>query len=272
MGSCICGKKNLKDHSVHLSHEEFKLAGNELFKAGKYEEAIIQYTKAIKSNPNVSVYFSNRALCFYKLKNYSNSFQDGYSALNLDKSNVKAILMCIKSKVSQTLNPSSNSLILFEESLSFFEHLNNLPSAIYTDLIKAHFHLLKTKILLLKPYIEKTHKKTLIEKYYEPFIPKNLYEKLSKYLVIENKCMEALVCPLTLEFFENPVAISSGYTYEHKMVKSLVNNNNFHDPLNRKYFSQTAIYCNKAVKDAVLWYTEKYPEIVYMSDNKELEI
>lgn len=272
MGSCICAKKSIKEKSVHLGHEEFKLAGNELFKAGKYEEAIIQYTKAIKSNPNVSVYFSNRALCFYRLKNYSNSFQDGDSALKLDKSNAKAILMCIKSKVSQALIPSPSSLIFFEESLSFFKHLNNLPSVIYTDSIKAHFHLLETKILLLKPYIENTHKKNSIEKYYKPFIPKNLYEKLNKFLVVENKRMEALVCPLTLEFFEDPVAISSGYTYEHKMVKSLLNSNNFHDPLNRKHFSPTAIYCNKAAKDAVLWYTQKYPEIVYMSDNRELDI
>lgn len=56
------------------------------------------------------------------------------------------------------------------------------------------------------------------------------------------------------------------------MVESLISNNDISDPLNRKMFSRYQIYGNKAVRNGVAWYAGIYPEIVYMSDNKDFEI
>lgn len=55
------------------------------------------------------------------------------------------------------------------------------------------------------------------------------------------------------------------------MVENLIKINKLQDPLNRKSFSQTAIYFNKSVKSAIQWYTHNFPEITSMSDNKDFE-
>lgn len=46
--------------------EKFKAKGNELFKAGRYPEAIKQYTEAIRAHPEHPVYYSNRAMAYLK--------------------------------------------------------------------------------------------------------------------------------------------------------------------------------------------------------------
>lgn len=198
MGNCLNEKNEMNQDSVSLTHEQYKIIGNEHFRAKRYEEALFHYTRAIKLNSNISVYYSNRAICFYKLKNYINSFQDGHKAYKLDKFNLKAIYMCIKSKASQSLILSPKSFSYFKESLAFFHYLEILPSEKYTDPMHKLFKHLKNKILSLKPYIEKHHKRTNIENYYRLLIPRNLYSKLYNYLRTEEFRIESFICPLTL--------------------------------------------------------------------------
>ena len=56
------------------------------------------------------------------------------------------------------------------------------------------------------------------------------------------------------------------------MVEALLKNNNTIDPLTRKRFRNDAIFINNSVKQATIWYSNKYPEIVFRSDNREIEI
>lgn len=201
MGSCLCAKGDVDDKIILGNPEEFKSEGNAFYKEGKYEDAIAKYSKAIKVNSSVSVYFSNRALCYYKLKNYINSFEDGHAAYKLDKANFKGILLCIKSKASQSLSFSSNSLNQLNESIAFFQYLETLPFSVLTNSLIEYFKGLKTKILELKPYVEKNHRKSIMENYYKPILPKEMYEKVNKFMVKGNKPMESLMCPLTLVSF-----------------------------------------------------------------------
>lgn len=52
------------------SSNKFKEEGNKLFMKRNYKEAIEMYTKALEKS-NISIYYTNRALCYFKLQQWS---------------------------------------------------------------------------------------------------------------------------------------------------------------------------------------------------------
>jgi len=75
-----------------LAAEVAKEEGNAAFKAGRYNEAVKQYSEAIHYKPQAAVYFSNRAMAYLKLGMYTSAEADCDAALKLDPSMVKALL------------------------------------------------------------------------------------------------------------------------------------------------------------------------------------
>ena len=69
--------------------EEVRLEGNELFKAGKYVEAIEKYSDAMKRNPKAHVPYSNRAACYQKLMEWQLALKDAEKCLEMDATFVK---------------------------------------------------------------------------------------------------------------------------------------------------------------------------------------
>lgn len=76
--------------TTNLSDKELKDEGNKYFGLRQYEEAINCYTKAIIKNPVMPSYFTNRALCYLKLKHYDHCCDDCRKALELEPTHVKA--------------------------------------------------------------------------------------------------------------------------------------------------------------------------------------
>ena len=54
-----------------------------------YKEAIEMYTKAIEK-ANISTYYINRGLCYFKMQNWSKTVEDCRKAIDLDSNSVKA--------------------------------------------------------------------------------------------------------------------------------------------------------------------------------------
>eukprot|EP00285_Hemiselmis_virescens_P015455 CAMPEP_0173393420 /NCGR_PEP_ID=MMETSP1356-20130122/22095_1 /TAXON_ID=77927 ORGANISM="Hemiselmis virescens, Strain PCC157" /NCGR_SAMPLE_ID=MMETSP1356 /ASSEMBLY_ACC=CAM_ASM_000847 /LENGTH=410 /DNA_ID=CAMNT_0014351431 /DNA_START=163 /DNA_END=1392 /DNA_ORIENTATION=- len=69
--------------------EDFKAVGNALYKAGKYQEAVDAYTKAIEKDPTEPMFFGNRAAALMMLKKYDDALADSKAAVALDVSFVK---------------------------------------------------------------------------------------------------------------------------------------------------------------------------------------
>lgn len=72
-----------------MSAIDLKEQGNKLFSVRKYDDAISCYTKAIIKNPGTATFFTNRALCYLRLKQWELSIQDCKRALELDRRLVK---------------------------------------------------------------------------------------------------------------------------------------------------------------------------------------
>ncbi|KAH0951792.1 hypothetical protein HN011_007710 [Eciton burchellii] len=70
--------------TANLSDKELKEQGNRLFSLHKYEDAANCYTKAIIKNPDQALYFTNRALCHLKLKQWESVCKDCRRALDID--------------------------------------------------------------------------------------------------------------------------------------------------------------------------------------------
>jgi stress-induced-phosphoprotein 1 len=77
--------------------DKFKAKGNVDFKAGNYEGALAYYQKALdncdKSDVKLKVsLYCNRAICYQQQSDFSRVIEECNNALELDPSNVKALL------------------------------------------------------------------------------------------------------------------------------------------------------------------------------------
>ncbi|OMH79542.1 Heat shock protein sti1-like protein [Zancudomyces culisetae] len=72
--------------------EEARARGNDLFKQGKFPEAIKEYTEAVKRNPKDPRAYSNRAACYTKLMALPEALKDANKCIELDEFFVKAYL------------------------------------------------------------------------------------------------------------------------------------------------------------------------------------
>uniref|UniRef100_A0A8C6RZM8 Sperm-associated antigen 1 n=1 Tax=Nannospalax galili TaxID=1026970 RepID=A0A8C6RZM8_NANGA len=103
-------EKTIVDNKAHLSKLETRIEtagltekekvflacrekekGNEAFRSGDYEEAMMYYTRSISVLPTVSAY-NNRAQAEIKLQNWSSAFHDCEKVLELEPGNIKALL------------------------------------------------------------------------------------------------------------------------------------------------------------------------------------
>jgi len=69
--------------------EEARQEGNELFKAGKFPDAIAKYTEAMKRNPKDHVPYSNRAACYQKLMEWQLALKDAETCVGMEPTFVK---------------------------------------------------------------------------------------------------------------------------------------------------------------------------------------
>eukprot|EP00960_Hanusia_phi_P011912 347050-Hanusia_phi.AAC.3 len=70
--------------------ESFKLRGNELLNQKDFAAAEECYSEAIRLNPAVEAYFTNRSLVRTNLKKFEEAIEDGKAALDLNPSSAKA--------------------------------------------------------------------------------------------------------------------------------------------------------------------------------------
>lgn len=71
--------------------EACKEAGNDAFKSGRYDDAVLQYSQALALDPGNAVYYNNRALVYLRLGRYGAAEEDAEASLRIRVS-AKALL------------------------------------------------------------------------------------------------------------------------------------------------------------------------------------
>ena len=107
-------KKQAEKHFVDRDPEKakhHKEEGNKLFKAGKYVEAIDEYTEAIKRNPKEHVLYSNRATAYCKVMRWGAAMDE---CIKLEPKFVKAWIR--KGKIQHVLKQYHKALETFRKA------------------------------------------------------------------------------------------------------------------------------------------------------------
>jgi len=99
--------------------EKYKEQGNDEFKKGNFDKAIEFYTYATEMDPRNHVFFTNRALCYEKMKKYDKALRDAEKSVQLNKDWEKG---------HYRRGVSLRELGRYAEALDAFEICQNLSS------------------------------------------------------------------------------------------------------------------------------------------------
>ncbi|KAL7731046.1 hypothetical protein ACLKA6_014264 [Drosophila palustris] len=78
-----------REHEAELQ----RCQGNEAFRNGSYEKAILHYNKAVERIKDSAITYNNRALCYIRLRNYKRALDDCQYVLDkLQETNLRAWL------------------------------------------------------------------------------------------------------------------------------------------------------------------------------------
>ena len=85
-------KKKIEEEAYidPVKAEEENEKANQLFKAGKYPDALKIYNETIRRNPNLPKYYTNRATCFIKLMEFASAIKDCDKAIEIEPNSIKA--------------------------------------------------------------------------------------------------------------------------------------------------------------------------------------
>jgi tetratricopeptide (TPR) repeat protein len=83
------------ESDVLAETDALKVRGNDLFKSNKFDDALVEYQKALETCPEsskniIAILYANMAACYIQLKDYEKTVQYCTDALNLDASHEKA--------------------------------------------------------------------------------------------------------------------------------------------------------------------------------------
>ena len=118
--------------------EYYKEIGNQYFREKKYEEALINYKKAIEVNDQIEVLYSNKGTCEKCLKNYRQALIDYKKAVSLNPMNAKnlhrtASVLLILGILNEALETQKKSILLAPFEYTYKDQLVIIEELIEED-------------------------------------------------------------------------------------------------------------------------------------------
>ncbi|XP_076447807.1 E3 ubiquitin-protein ligase CHIP-like [Babylonia areolata] len=271
-----------------MSAVDLKNQGNRLFAARKFEDAIHCYTKAIMKNPNTPTYFTNRALCYLKLRNWEMASQDSQRALELDRNMVKGHFFLGQALVELNMYDEAITHLMKAHDLAKDQKLNfgDEVTGALRQAKKRRWNMIEEKRIqqeiTLQSYLNKLVnedrerrieecKKCCGDKESTDEIEKIEYEqdlrlkevnelfaqlddRRKKRDVPDNLCGR-----ISFEIMREPVITPSGITYDKKDIIEHLQRVGHFDPVTRTTLTQDQLIPNLAMKEVIDTFLEYNP-------------
>ncbi|XP_054744054.1 E3 ubiquitin-protein ligase CHIP isoform X1 [Anastrepha obliqua] len=268
--------------TANLTDMQLKEQGNQLFVLRKYDDAVSCYTKAIMKNPNNATYFTNRALCYLKLKRWELSCQDCRRALDLDTNLLKAHFFLGQCLIEMEFYDEAIKHLQRAFDLSK-EQKQNFGDDITSQLRlarKKRWSLLEEKRICqeieLQTYVNRLLKEDMDRHLARLKLDENIneHELKEKQQEIEQQCDDHIkelnnifakvddrrrkrdvpdyLCgKISFEILTDPVITPSGITYERKDIEEHLQRVGHFDPVTRVKLTQDQLIPNFSMKEVV---------------------
>ncbi|XP_062614660.1 E3 ubiquitin-protein ligase CHIP-like [Saccostrea cucullata] len=272
-----------------MSAIDFKNQGNKYYASRNYEAAVNCYSKAIIKSPNTPTFFTNRALCYLKLKNWDQTVQDCRRALDLDRTIVKGHFFMGQALVELTFYDEAISSLKRANDLAKEQKMNfgdDITSAL-RNAKKKKWNMLEEKRIQqeieLQSYIntlirEDTDrlknevKKTANEDDDADNILSEIEEQQDQRIKDINDLFAQLderrrardvpdfLCgKISFELLRDPVITPSGITYDKKDIVEHLQRVGHFDPVTRTDLTQDQLIPNLAMKEVIDHFLEENP-------------
>jgi len=107
--------------------QQHKEQGNLFFKQGKWQDAITEYSEAIRRNPNEPLLYSNRATTYCKLMGWEAALKDCETCLKIDPNFIKALIR--QGKIYHVLKQYHKSLMAYRKAAEIDANNGDLKTA-----------------------------------------------------------------------------------------------------------------------------------------------
>ncbi|KAI7749703.1 hypothetical protein M8C21_031737 [Ambrosia artemisiifolia] len=260
--------------------EQLKQDGNLYFKKNRLGAAIDAYTEAITLSPNVSVYWTNRAVCYRKRNDWTRVEEDSRKAVELDHSSVKGhfmlgLALIQREKPTQGIKELERALELGRgaspQSYMVEEIWQELAKAKYSEWernsTKRTFDLQNLKECCEAALIDKHFRDVTEVEGFIDEVANTTTEQLEALNSVFSKAAEFdtpteipdyLCCRITLDIFRDPVTAPSGFTYEKAVILEHLEQVGKFDPITRQPLFPSQLVPNLAIKEAVQAFLEKH--------------
>eukprot|EP00298_Acanthocystis_sp_HF-20_P011059 c19207_g1_i1.p1 GENE.c19207_g1_i1~~c19207_g1_i1.p1 ORF type:complete len:295 (-),score=99.69 c19207_g1_i1:27-911(-) len=272
------------------AHAILKEKGNELFQKGKFDAAIDAYTEAICLSPSTAIYYTNRALCYFKKGDYEKTIQDCEVAVRLDSHLVKGYYF--KGLALEKLNNLTDALIFMERGLDICnieiqsnnqDHVNfvneirqmikqtkkkksdlkreedvlvhSQMSGDLSQLLFSDLEFQKQKILN-DTNISVTEQNIKIQELDEKFQTDqldwiNFLQQRNPTNPSFTNIPEFLCCSITKEICADPCVSPYGDIYDRGVIEQHLRSGNNFDPVTGKPLSINQLYPNLGIRQAI---------------------
>jgi len=260
---------------------ELKEQGNRYFVAKKYSDAIGSYSKAIIKNNSVPTYYTNRALCYLKLKKWEEAIKDCKRALELDSAAVKGHYFLGEAYMEQNMYDESIKNLTKAFDLAKDQRLN------FGDDISGALRKAKRKRFNAQEE-KRIQQEIELQSYLNNLILEDKEKRLKdssntdEKEKIEHDCdgkiaelndmfkqvddrrktrdvPDYLCGKISFELMREPVITPSGITYDKKDIEQHLHRVGHFDPVTRADLTAEKLIPNLAMKEVVDMYLQENP-------------
>jgi len=278
-----------KNAKIAMSAIDFKDKGNTMYNLRKYNDAISCYTKAIAKNPAVSTYYTNRALCYIKLKQWEMTCTDCKRAQEIEPSSVKSHFFYGQALLEMSLFDEAIAALFKAHDLAKDQKLNfgDDITATLRQAKKRRWNAIEEKRIQQEIELQTFMNNLIIEEKQRQINAlsddsdgeiDNSAEKEKIYNKFDNRLKEVnqlfsqiddrrqkrevpehLCGKISFEILRDPVITPSGITYDKKDIEEHLQRVGHFDPLTRKELTQSQLVPNLLMKEVIDIYLKENP-------------